>query len=240
MKRIKIWLAVFSLMFLLSACRDDAEQGGKTEKIIEEAKPQKFKVRVNENTEIIETSTDRTLTVAEAHAEADRKIEQLKQLGSIIRSSSPNSATSVVQKVNLNSDEYPEIIYLKEMGDRSQLQFIRYVVDSEYYPENQWVIFYSEIFENPYGIEPLVYFGNIRFSPNGTDYPVFGNIKGNNKFLGYGIFGIGEKENAELVVDRMSKSYPQGKLILDNSKEYKLTVTSYGNIVETISEKDIK
>jgi uncharacterized lipoprotein YehR (DUF1307 family) len=237
MKWVKLWVAVFSLIFVLSGCEEEAESVEVTENTSEESKPIKYREKIDEAKEIIETSSEGTLTVSEAHAEADKKIEQLKNN---FLPAFDDSITSVVQKVNLNSDEYPEIIHLKNTGNQSQLRIIRYIADSEYYPKNQWVIIYSKIFENPFVQEPLMYFGNMKFSPNGIDYPVFGVVTGNNELLSFGIYGIGEKENAEIVIDRMSKSYPQGKLILDNSKEYKLTVTSYGNIVETITEKEIK
>lgn len=236
MKSMRLWFAVFSIIFVLSACGDESEKRDITEKIKETTVPIKYREKVDEAKEIIETTTDGTLTVTEAHAEADKKIEQLKNN---FLPAFDDSITSVVYKVNLNADQYPEIIHLKNTGDKSQLRIIRYIADSEYYSNNQWVIIYSEVFENPFGSEPLMYFGSMKFSPNGIDYPVFGTVGGNKQLLNYGIYGIGEKENAELVIDRMSKSYPQGKLILDNTKEYKLTVTSYGNIVETITEKDI-
>ena len=180
-----------------------------------------------------ESDSSDGLSTEDVDKSADQKVEELLAELEQVEIDPP---IEFVSKTNIIPDAYPEIISFDQVDGFSVIEFLRYDPEQE-----EWISFYHNAeHENMDGFEAISFLGTAKFSEGDNYYyPVFGYWTGSGGFFGFEMFKSDEQGEVEVALDRMDGNYPEGNIIIDDLEEFKLEITSKGEVVETITKKDL-
>ena len=180
-------------------------------------------------------------SVSEVNALADQEIPKLQQKYNIQESQASYTVgdypTSIVTKVNLLHDDFPEILVVSQEYDYSRVRVFRF--DQTLGRWEELLIPELQPHQNYSETEPLMYIGKTQFPGEEKERAVLGYWSGSGGYFGFQIIGNDRLRNFKVLLDKMDGHYPAGNILINNENA-KIDISSNGKVVETYTQEDFE